>query len=352
MNTTSLTQSDCPDVKVPVSLFFTIGLASLAENFLVVVAVIRNRNLHSPMYCFICSLAAFNTIASLTKTWENLMIVFADVGQLEKTGFSETKLDDVMDSLLCMSFIGSIFSFLAIAVDRYITIFHALRYHNIMTMRRTRTILGVIWTTCGVSAILMEDRSSAHQRREEVSAPAAVGQQHERGPYSHHPVWGVCGLLGAVLPPPHHHHGVPHEPVLRVLSIAVPAAHGAVDEPRPNRPGHLRLPQPRAQTNLQEDAALFKLETVLIEEACSCVIVSTESTQWLITCRMFHLHWIAYIYTRGSTIHRLLLLMSSCGCSRASSENSSVSSFTFPCMGFDTDIKATATSTFGSLVFD
>ncbi|KAG7223518.1 hypothetical protein INR49_015458 [Caranx melampygus] len=158
MNTTSVTQSDCPDVRVPFSLFFTIGLASLAENFLVVVAVIRNRNLHSPMYCFICSLAAFNTIASLTKTWENLMIVFADVGQLERTGPSETKLDDVMDSLLCMSFIGSIFSFLAIASEQeptYITIFHALRYHNIMTMRRTRTILGAIWTTCGVSAVLM-----------------------------------------------------------------------------------------------------------------------------------------------------------------------------------------------------
>ncbi|XP_039973873.1 adrenocorticotropic hormone receptor [Xiphias gladius] len=155
MNNTSVTKSDCPDVKVPIPLFFTIGLVSLAENLLVVVAVIRNRNLHSPMYCFICSLAAFNTIASLTKTWENLMLVFADVGQLEKKGFSETKLDDVMDSLLLMSFIGSIFSFLAIAVDRYITIFHALQYHNIMTMRRTRAILGVIWTTCGASAAIM-----------------------------------------------------------------------------------------------------------------------------------------------------------------------------------------------------
>lgn len=37
----------------------------------------------------------------------------------------------------------------------YITIFHALRYHNIMTMQRTGAILGVIWTTCGVSAVLM-----------------------------------------------------------------------------------------------------------------------------------------------------------------------------------------------------
>ncbi|XP_070691421.1 adrenocorticotropic hormone receptor [Pempheris klunzingeri] len=155
MNVTPVNQSDCLEVEVPFPLFFTIGVVSLAENLLVVVAVIRNRNLHSPMYCFICSLAAFNTIASLTKTWENLMIVLADVGQLEKKGFSETKLDDVMDSLLCMSFVGSIFSFLAIAVDRYITIFHALRYHNIMTMRRTGAVLGVIWTTCGVSAVLM-----------------------------------------------------------------------------------------------------------------------------------------------------------------------------------------------------
>lgn len=120
MNATTVNQSDCPEVKVPVPLFFTIGVVSLAENLLVVVAVIRNRNLHSPMYCFICSLAAFNTITSLTKTWENLMIVFADVGQLERKGSSERKLDDVMDSLLCMSFVGSIFSFLAIAVDRYV----------------------------------------------------------------------------------------------------------------------------------------------------------------------------------------------------------------------------------------
>ncbi|TDH12193.1 hypothetical protein EPR50_G00070030 [Perca flavescens] len=121
MNATTANQSDCLEVKVPVPLFFIIGVVSLAENLLVVVAVIRNRNLHSPMYCFICSLAAFNTIASLTKTWENLMIVFADVGQLEKKGFPEKNLDDVMDSLLCMSFMGSIFSFLAIAVDRYPT---------------------------------------------------------------------------------------------------------------------------------------------------------------------------------------------------------------------------------------
>lgn len=175
MNASSANQSDCPEVNVPIHIFFTIGLVSLAENLLVVVAILWNRNLHSPMYCFIGSLAAFNTVASVTKTWENVMIAFADMGHLRKVGYLELKLDDVVDSLLCMCFLGSIFSFLAIAVDRsdffnfiicfvslmntftfrYITIFHALRYHNIMTMQRTGAILGAIWATCAVSAVLM-----------------------------------------------------------------------------------------------------------------------------------------------------------------------------------------------------
>nr|XP_020462396.1 adrenocorticotropic hormone receptor isoform X2 [Monopterus albus] len=155
MNATSENQSDCPEVNVPFAVFFAIGVVGLAMNLLVVVAVIWNRNLHSPMYCFICSLAAFNTVASLIKMWENVMIVLADMGQLERRDSFVTKLDDVIDSLLCMSFVGSFFSFLAIAVDRYITIFHALRYHNIMTMCRTKVILGAIWATCGVSAVLM-----------------------------------------------------------------------------------------------------------------------------------------------------------------------------------------------------
>lgn len=120
MNATTLNQTDCPEVTVPLSIFFTIGAVSLTVNLLVVVAILCNRNLHTPMYCFICSLAAFNTISSTTKTFENLMLAFADGGHLKKKGFSELKLDDVMDSLLCMSFVGSILSFLAIAVDRYV----------------------------------------------------------------------------------------------------------------------------------------------------------------------------------------------------------------------------------------
>lgn len=118
MNATTVNRSDCPEVNVPIHVFFAIGLVGLAENLLVIVTIFWNRNLHSPMYCFIGSLAAFNNVASITKTWENVMIMFADVGHLRKVGYFELKMDDVVDSLLCMSFLGSIFSFLAIAIDR------------------------------------------------------------------------------------------------------------------------------------------------------------------------------------------------------------------------------------------
>lgn len=156
-NITVLTKeaTDCHEVQIPIEIFLIIGVVSLSENLLVVIAVIRNKNLHSPMYCFICSLAAFNTISSLSKTWENIMLVFKDTGHLNSQGTSELRIDRVMDTLLCMSFQGSIFSFLAIAVDRYITIFHALRYHTLMTMRRTASILITIWALCGFSSALM-----------------------------------------------------------------------------------------------------------------------------------------------------------------------------------------------------
>ncbi|XP_062848528.1 adrenocorticotropic hormone receptor [Trichomycterus rosablanca] len=155
VTTANVTRTDCHEVEIPIGIFMAIGIVSLSENLLVVVAVIRNKNLHSPMYCFICSLAAFNTICSLSKTWENIMLVFTGVGQLNSRGTSELSIDRVMDTLLCMSFQGSIFSLLTIAVDRYVTIFHALRYHTLMTMRRTAAILITIWTTCGVSGGLM-----------------------------------------------------------------------------------------------------------------------------------------------------------------------------------------------------
>lgn len=149
----SLNITDCNQVVVPEEVFFTVAAAGILENLLVLVAVIRNKNLHLPMYFFICSLAISDMLGSLYKTLENIFIILCKMGYLTRRGDFEKKLDDAMDSMFILSLLGSIFSLLAIAADRYITIFYALRYHNIMTLQRALVILAIIWTFCAGSSI-------------------------------------------------------------------------------------------------------------------------------------------------------------------------------------------------------
>ncbi|CAI9612594.1 unnamed protein product [Staurois parvus] len=139
----------CMNINIPEEIFFTISAVGILENVLVLIAVIKNKNLHLPMYFFICSLAVSDILASLYKILESIMIILVRVGHLQKEGLFEQKLDDVMDWFFVLSLLGSIFSLSAIAADRYITIFYSLRYHNIMTLRRAWIILATIWIFCG-----------------------------------------------------------------------------------------------------------------------------------------------------------------------------------------------------------
>nr|XP_027811643.1 adrenocorticotropic hormone receptor [Marmota flaviventris] len=154
-NDSARNNSDCPHVVLPEEVFFTISIVGVLENLLVLLAVIRNKNLQSPMYLFICSLAVSDMLGSLYKILENILIMFRNTGYLEPRGTFETTADDIIDSLFVLSLLGSISSLSVIAADRYLTIFHALQYHSIMTMRRTVVILGVVWTFCTGSGITM-----------------------------------------------------------------------------------------------------------------------------------------------------------------------------------------------------
>uniref|UniRef100_A0A8D0H6K5 Adrenocorticotropic hormone receptor n=1 Tax=Sphenodon punctatus TaxID=8508 RepID=A0A8D0H6K5_SPHPU len=151
----SLNHSDCARVVVPEEVFFTIATVGVLENLLVLVAVAWNKNLHSPMYFFICSLAVSDMLGSLYKTLENIFIILRNMGYLTPRGDFVRKMDDVIDSMFVLSLLGSIFSLSAIAADRYITIFYALQYHNIMTLKRALVILAVVWAFCAVSGIVM-----------------------------------------------------------------------------------------------------------------------------------------------------------------------------------------------------
>ncbi|XP_060054959.1 adrenocorticotropic hormone receptor [Erinaceus europaeus] len=155
INKTARNNSDCPWVVLPEEIFFTISIIGVLENLLVLLAVIKNKNLQSPMYFFICSLAISDMLGSLYKILENILIMVKNMGYIQPGGSFETTTDDIIDSLFILSLLGSIFSLSMIATDRYITIFHALQYYSIVTMRRAIIVLTVIWMCCVGSGITM-----------------------------------------------------------------------------------------------------------------------------------------------------------------------------------------------------
>ncbi|XP_048363997.1 melanocortin receptor 4 [Sphaerodactylus townsendi] len=134
-------------------VFITLGLVSLLENVLVIAAVAKNKNLHSPMYFFICSLAAADMLVSVSNGSETILIVLLDNADADARGFT-TSINNIIDSVICSSLLASICSLLSIAVDRYFTIFYALQYHNIMTVRRVGVIITCIWAACTVLGVL------------------------------------------------------------------------------------------------------------------------------------------------------------------------------------------------------
>ncbi|XP_037365633.1 adrenocorticotropic hormone receptor [Talpa occidentalis] len=150
---TARNNSDCPYMPMPKEIFFIISIFGVLENMLVLLAVIRNKNLQVPMYFFICSLAVSDMLGSLSRFLENILMMLKDLGHFKSYGNFETTADDIMDSLFILSLLGSIFSLSVIATDRYITIFHALQYHSIVTTRRAIVTLTVIWTCCTGSSI-------------------------------------------------------------------------------------------------------------------------------------------------------------------------------------------------------
>ncbi len=212
--------------------------------------------------------------------------------------------------MICSSLLASIWSLLAIAVDRYITIFYALRYHNIMTQRRAGTIITCIWTFCTVLACFLSSTRRAppshlpYQHvlyhagayglalRPHVSSsppaheahcrppwqwPYLAGSKYERGHHHHYPAGCIRGVLGSLFLAPHPHDLLPSEPLLHLFHD--PLQH--VSDPHyvqlGHRPSHLCLQEPRDEEDLQGDLLLLLWLTSL----CVQPFYSFTSRYWL-----------------------------------------------------------------------
>ncbi|XP_067104884.1 melanocyte-stimulating hormone receptor [Osmerus mordax] len=144
----------CVQIRIPQELFLTLGLISLVENILVVLAIIKNRNLHSPMYYFICCLAVSDMLVSVSNVVETLFMLLNEQGLLQVTQDMLRHLDNVIDIMICSSVVSSLSFLCTIAADRYITIFYALRYHSIMTTQRAVVIIVLVWMASITSSTL------------------------------------------------------------------------------------------------------------------------------------------------------------------------------------------------------
>ncbi|XP_076845808.1 melanocortin receptor 3 isoform X1 [Brachyhypopomus gauderio] len=144
----------CQQVQIQAEVFLTLGIVSLLENILVISAVAKNKNLHSPMYFFLCSLAAADMLVSVSNSLETIVIAVLRSNLLQLSDHFVRLMDNTFDSMICISLVASICNLLAIAIDRYVTIFYALRYHSIVTVRRALRAIGTIWLGCIVCGIV------------------------------------------------------------------------------------------------------------------------------------------------------------------------------------------------------
>nr|ACI01700.1 melanocortin receptor 1 [Cygnus olor] len=144
----------CQGLDVPNELFLTLGLVSLVENLLVVAAILKNRNLHSPMYYFICCLAVSDMLVSVSNLVETLFMLLMEHGVLVIRASIIRHMDNIIDMLICSSVVSSLSFLGVIAVDRYITIFYTLRYHSIMTLQRAVVTMASVWLASTVSSTI------------------------------------------------------------------------------------------------------------------------------------------------------------------------------------------------------
>ncbi|XP_017596835.1 PREDICTED: tubulin beta-3 chain [Corvus brachyrhynchos] len=145
----------CQGLDIPNELFLVLGLVSLVENLLVVAAILKNRNPHSPTYYFICCLAVSDMLVSISNLAEMLLMLLLEHGVLVMRPSIIRHMDSVIDMLICSSVMSSLSFPGVIAVDRYITIFYALRYHSIMTLQRAVVTMVSIWLASTVSSTVL-----------------------------------------------------------------------------------------------------------------------------------------------------------------------------------------------------
>ncbi|XP_014700036.2 olfactory receptor 4K13-like [Equus asinus] len=120
-------------------IFFLVYVAIVVGNLLIVISVIFDRHLHSPMYFFLANLSFFDLCVSSAATPK----VIADFLRKRKT----ISLWGCMAQMFFMHFFGGgeMSLLIAMAIDRYVAICKPLHYKTIMSRRVLILFLLFAW---------------------------------------------------------------------------------------------------------------------------------------------------------------------------------------------------------------
>ncbi|XP_049624967.1 olfactory receptor 4K13-like [Suncus etruscus] len=122
------------------AIFFLVYIGIVVGNLLIVISVIFDRNLHSPMYFFLANLSFFDLCLSSVATPK----VISDFLKKHKT----ISVWGCMLQMFFMHFFGGgeMSLLIGMAIDRYIAICKPLHYKTIMSRRVLIVLLLLSWT--------------------------------------------------------------------------------------------------------------------------------------------------------------------------------------------------------------
>ncbi|XP_072924042.1 melatonin receptor type 1A-like [Hemitrygon akajei] len=127
-------------------LIFTI-VVDLLGNSLVIVSILKNKNLRKVGNAFVISLAIADLLVAIYPYPLILIAIF-------RNGWVHGHTHCQMSGLLMgLSVIGSIFNITAIAINRYCYICHGLNYNRIFSHRKTFCYVSLVWMLTSLAVI-------------------------------------------------------------------------------------------------------------------------------------------------------------------------------------------------------
>ncbi|XP_035290491.1 olfactory receptor 1496-like [Anguilla anguilla] len=121
------------------SIIIVLYISIIVANSLLIIVIFVDRNLHEPMYLFVCNLSVNELYGSTALLPMLLVNLLSDVHEIQR--------DYCIFQIFCLYTYGSVeFCNLAVmAYDRYVSICHPLEYHRMMTLGKVCLYILCVW---------------------------------------------------------------------------------------------------------------------------------------------------------------------------------------------------------------